>query len=143
MGKMPLIAQFRAGVTAARNYAASLFGPMALAMQEMEDTKADRGVGVRVTIQASAWTLQEDQAISEAYPYFYDLKADGVTAADRAEVTISVGSLSEAALRGLCPTCETGSGKIRLWSAEKPEKNIEAEYWIEQGMSRSTKEGKV
>lgn len=138
MSKMSLIAQFRAGAAAARSYAASLFSPMALAMKELEDTKADRGTGVPVTIPASAWTMQEDQTGPETYPYFCDLTANGVTAADRAEVAIAMESLSEAAACGLCPTCETGSGKIRLWAAGTPEKSIKAEYWIEQGAALST-----
>lgn len=147
MGKSPFIAQLRASMTAAKSFAAGLFGAAFSAITEMEGTKADRGAGIRITIPTSGWKLPEGQtspAEAEAYPYFYDLEADGVTVLDRASVYISKGSLKDAALCGLCPTCETSSGKIRLWSAGVPEKDITAEYWIDQGAeiaSPSSEEG--
>ncbi len=136
MGKTPFIAQLRASATAAKNFTVGLFGAAFSAITEMEGTKADRGAGVRITIQASGWKLPEGQtepAATEAYPYFYDLKVDGVTALDRASVAIAKGSLEDATLCGICPTCETSTGNIRLWSAGVPGKDIIAEYWIEQG----------
>lgn len=136
MGKMPFIVQLRACMTAAKNYTAGLFGASLSAIQEMEETKADKAVCLPVTIQASGWKLpegQEQPADTETYPYFYDLEVTGLTALHRASVTITKGSLAEATACGLCPACETSDGNIRLWSAGKPEKDIEAEYWVEQG----------
>lgn len=144
MGKLPFIVQLRDCVTAAKNYTVGLFGAAFSAITEMEDTKADKGTCVPVTVKTSGWKLLESQEEPGAYPYFYDLKVDGVTALDRASISIAVGSLAEAALCGLCPTCETGNGTIRLWSAETPGKDIKAEYWIEQGTELpplSSKEG--
>lgn len=136
MGKSPFIAQLRASMTAAKNYTIGLFGAAFSAITEMEGTKADRGMSVPVTIMASGWKLPDGQttpAATDVYPYFYDLKVDGVTALDRASISVAVGSLEDAALCGLCPTCETGNGVIRLWSAGVPGKDITAQYWIEQG----------
>lgn len=147
MGKTPVIVLLRACMTTAQKYTVGLFGASFSAIREMEDTKSDKGTGVPVTIQASGWKLPEGQdapADTEMYPYFYDLKADGVTVLDRASITIAKGSLEDAALCGFCPTCETSNGNIRLWSAGVPEKDITAEYWIEQGAeiaAQSSEEG--
>ena len=140
MGKMPLIEQLRASAEAAKNFAASLFGSTTGALFEMEETKADKCTASSVAIPASGWKLadgQEGEAPSEAYPYYLDLSAENVTALDRATVTFSIVSLSEAARCGICQTCETANGRIRLWSAARPETDITAEYWIEQGASPS------
>lgn len=145
MGKMPFIAQLRASAEAAKNFAAGLFVLASGAVLELEETKADKGEATPITIKASDWKLPEGQetpATSEEYPYYLDIKVEGVTALDRATVTVAVEALSEAVKCGLCPTCETSDGKIRLWSASKPTADMAAEYWIEQGANPSQEEGK-
>lgn len=138
MGKMSLIEQLRASAEAAKTFAVGLFGSTTGAILEMEETKADKWTATPVTIPASGWNLAEGQnavAPSEAYPYYFDLSAEGVTAIDRATVTFAYASLVEVTRCGICQTCETANGRIRLWSATCPETNITAEYWIEQGSS--------
>jgi len=58
---------------------------------------------------------------------------NGVTAHDRATITIAPASIGTAASCKLCPTNETLAGKIRVRSVSVPAKSIAAEYWIEQG----------
>lgn len=138
MGKMPFIAQLQAGMEAAKAFTTSLFSFTSGAILELEETKTDKWAATPITIPASGWKLSEGQGAepsSETYPYYFDIEDENVTTLDRAEVTFSVGSLPEATSCGLCPTCETVNGRIRLWSSSKPEANITAEYWIEQGTS--------
>lgn len=132
MGKMPFIAQLRASMEAAKCFAAGLFSSTSGAILELEETKTDKWAATPITIPVSGW---KSGSSSEAYPYYFDIEDENVTALDRAVVTLSVGSLSEAASCGLCQTCETADGRIRLLSSSEPEADIVAEYWIEQGAS--------
>ena len=63
----------------------------------------------------------------------YDIAAEGVTASDRAEITIAPGSLGTAKACGLCATNETMAGKIRVRAINIPAEAISAEFWIEDG----------
>lgn len=99
------------------------------AIKDMDALKQDKPRPVSVVIPANGWERDD----TEEYPYYCDLLADGVTAADRAEVTFSPAGLRTAYLCGMCQTNETLEGKIRLRAAGEPEKDIPAEYWIEKG----------
>ena len=132
MGKMPFIAQLRAGTEAARSFAAGLFSSASGAIMELDETNTDKWAATPITIPASGW---KSGSSSEAYPYYFDIEDENVTVLDRAVVTFSAGSLSEAASCGLCQTCETADGRISLLASSKPEADIVAEYWIEQGAS--------
>lgn len=132
MGKMPFIAQLRTSVEAAKSFTAGLFSSASGAILELEKTKADKWAATPITIPASGWKAGSS---SETYPYYFDIEDENVTSLDRAVVTLSVGSLSEAASCGLCQTCETADGRIRLLSSSMPEADIVAEYWIAQGSS--------
>lgn len=68
-----------------------------------------------------------------AYPYYYDLAAEGVTVRDRAEIRLSLASMGTAKDCGLCPASETMAGKIRLRAASAPTGEITGECWIEYG----------
>lgn len=91
--------------------------------------KQDKQSAVSCTIPAAGWA--EDT--TSGYPYYCDLPVPGVTARDRAELTLAASSLSAAVECGLCQTCETLEGKIRLRAAAAPAADLAAEYWIEQG----------
>lgn len=69
----------------------------------------------------------------EEYPLRHDITAAGVTAADRADVILSPGSLTAAAECGICQTCETQNGKICIWAKKAPGESLTAEYQIIQG----------
>lgn len=82
-----------------------------------------------ITIPTSGW--QSDS--TAGYPKYYDISVTGITAKDRAEITISHSSLDTAKTCGLCPTNETLAGKIRVRAASIPTAAISAEYWIMDG----------
>ena len=133
MGKSPIIEQLRASAIAAKNYAIGLVLQFAentgKDLEAMEVRKADKPTAVSCTIPATGW--KEDG--TAGYPQYYDLPISGVTASDRAEVTLAPSGLETAAKCGMCQTCETMNGKIRLRAARVPEAAIAAEYWIEKG----------
>jgi len=56
-----------------------------------------------------------------------------LTADDRASINLAPTSIQTAISCGICPTCETLAGKIRIRSAQVPSAVISAQYWIEKG----------
>jgi len=105
-------------------------GTVADALEELATGKMDKTNAVAVTIPASGWS---EDASSASYPKYYDIAVAGVTANDRAEITIAPGSLDTAKACGLCPTNETLAGKIRVRATSVPAAAIAAEYWISDG----------
>lgn len=82
-----------------------------------------------VTIPKTGWGSDS----TATYPKYYDIAVSGVAASDRANVDIAPTALSTAAACGLCPTCETLAGKIRLRAVRVPAASMAATYWIEKG----------
>lgn len=107
-------------------------------LQEIEDALNDYPKSTPVTLPVTGWT--KDEAGSAKYPYCYDIPVENVTAADRASVTVLPGSYDAAVACGLCPANETLNppaeskvGKIRIRAVSIPEKEIAAEYWVQDG----------
>lgn len=119
---------------AAKTYTDSLISETAKetikAIKEMDRAKVDKISAVAVTISTDGWV--EDETWKD-YPLRYDITATGVTAADRVDVILSPGSLSAATECGVCQTCETQDGKIRIWARTAPAEALTAEYRIIQG----------
>lgn len=134
MSKLTLLNHLKSCAELAKNFAGGLVAELAQtvteAIEEMNETKADKGSTVSVSIPTAGWTSDTSVA---AYPYRYDIRVSGVTAADRAEVTISPSGLVAASACGLCPTCETISGAIRLRAESVPAEAIAVQYWVEKG----------
>lgn len=134
MAKLTAIQHLQACAEAARNFINGLVSQLATttaeAIEEIETIKADKTASASMSIPADGWTT--DDTVS-AYPYYYDFAVDGVTALDRAIITISPNSQETAISCGICPTNETLAGTIRIRSKQSPAESISAEYWIEQG----------
>ena len=87
---------------------------------------ADAGArAVSVTIPTAGWVNG-----SGMYPKYYDIAVTGVTANDRADITISAASLGTAKACGMCPTSETLAGKVRVRAATVPSAAMTAECLI-------------
>ena len=106
-----------------------LAGAVTEALEEMDAAKADKPSVVSATLPATGWNRDG----SSAYPYYYDLAAAGVTAADIASVTVSPSGIGAAVACGLCPTNETIADAIRFRSYEAPTAAIAVEYEIAKG----------
>lgn len=100
------------------------------ALATMDSEKQDKTSAVDVTIPVTGWGTD---ASVEEYTKYYDLAISDVTANDRASVHIAPASLQTAKSCGICPTCETLAGKIRIRAAQVPSVAIAAQYWIEKG----------
>ena len=128
MGKLTLTEHLKACAEAAKNFTSGLVGEEA--MNEMNEVKADKPDYAAVTIPTTGW--QEDESVA-AYPVYYDIVVEGVTANDRATVVIAPGSMAAAVACAMCPSCETVTGAIRIRAGSAPSTAISAEYWLDQG----------
>ncbi len=133
MSKITVFEHLRACAEEARDYAGGLVAKLAKtateAIEELERAKADKAQSVAITIPATGWASDS----GGDYPHYYDIAAEGVTANDRAAITIAPGSLGTAKTCGLCATNETMAGKIRVRAIQVPAEAISAEFWIEDG----------
>lgn len=133
MSKITVFEHLRACAEEARDYAGGLVARLAKtateAIEELEQAKADKAQSVAITIPATGWASDS----GGDYPHYYDIAAEGVTANDRAAITIAPGSLGTAKTCGLCATNETMAGKIRVRAIQVPAEAISAEFWIEDG----------
>lgn len=133
MSKITVIDHLRSLAQEAKNFANGLVSSLATAtteaIEELADVKADKPGATALTIPVSGWSSDSDTN----WPKYYDIAVEGVTAADRAEITLAPGGMSTAKACGLCPTCETLTGKIRVRATSVPAAAIAAEYWIENG----------
>lgn len=133
MSKITVFEHLKACAEEARDYAGGLVAKLAKtateAIEELEQAKADKAQSVAITIPATGWASDS----GGDYPHYYDIAAEGVTANDRAAITIAPGSLDTAKTCGLCATNETMAGKIRVRAIQVPAEAISAEFWIEDG----------
>ncbi len=133
MGKSSLIKQLRACAAAAKTFVTSrvleAVESMSKDLDEMDSRKADKPAAVSCVIPVSGWGSDS----TAGYPKYYDIAVNGVTAKDRADVTLAISGLETAIKCGMCKTCETMTGKIRIRAVSVPTAAIAAEYWIEQG----------
>lgn len=133
MSKITVFEHLKACAEEARDYAGGLVAKLAKtateAIEDLEQAKADKAQSVAITIPATGWASDS----GGDYPHYYDIAAEGVTANDRAAITIAPGSLGTAKTCGLCATNETMAGKIRVRAIQVPAEAISAEFWIEDG----------
>ena len=133
MSKITVFEHLKACAEEARDYAGGLVAKLAKtateAIEELEQAKADKAQSVAITIPATGWASDS----GGDYPHYYDIAAAGVTANDRAAITIAPGSLGTAKTCELCATNETMAGKIRVRAIQVPAEAISAEFWIEDG----------
>lgn len=130
MSKATTLEQMRALAQRASGAAAKVAQAAVEAIEELAWAKADRPAAADVTIPAEGW---KQDGSGSAYPVYYDVPAGTVTGKDRAAVVIAPENMAAAAGCGLCPTCESMEGAIRLRAMQAPETAITAQYWIDEG----------
>lgn len=99
-------------------------------LQTLDADKLDKPRAISFSIPVASW--QNDSAAAE-YPQFYELAVTGVTAKDRASIVLAPSSVAVAVACGLCPTCETLAGKIKIRATAAPSGVITGTYWIDTG----------
>lgn len=130
--KLTVFDQLRTSMARAKGWAndqaAQVAHAAAEAMEELDGVKADKSEGVAVTIPTIGWAQD-----SGAYPWYYDIAADGVTAKDRADLALAPASIAAAVACGMCPATETLAGKIRVRAVKTPEAEMRGEYRVMKG----------
>ena len=127
--KMTTIGQMKTALGQLKNLMAQVTRAAVQDIAALDGRKQDKATAGSVTIPATGWGSDS----TAGYPKYYDLAVSGVTASDRAELTLAPAALSTATACGLCPTCETLAGKVRLRAASVPAVAMAANYWIEKG----------
>lgn len=107
-------------------------------LDALEVGKENKVSPVSITIPTEGWASEEiddtgEEETGASYPFYCDIAAAGATALHWADVTIIRSSLDAATNCGLCPTCETLQGKIRLWAMKAPTEAIQAVYRLHSG----------
>lgn len=130
--KLTVLDQLKTSMARAKGWTSNQMAQVAQAaaeaMEELDGVKADKSEGVAVVIPTTGWAKD-----SGAYPYYYDIPAEGVTAKDRADLALAPASIAAAAACGVCPATETLAGVIRVRAAKTPEAEMSGEYWICKG----------
>lgn len=104
------------------------------ALDTMDSKKQDKGGSVPFTIPTTGWHTANDELEEfSGFPVYYDLPVEGVTAKDRATISLAPSAGEAARACGICTTSETLTGKIRIRAATLPTESIAAEYWIHTG----------
>lgn len=98
------------------------------AITELDEKKADKPSFISFTLQPSAWV----SGTNGDFKYYANISVVGITASDGANVVLDVPSQALAGISGLCPSGETLSGAIKLWSKQAPAGNISGNYEIKK-----------
>lgn len=106
---------------------------------EIEAALNDLPSAASITILPTDWNL--DSTINSPYQYYYDIVDSTVKSTDLPIVSVAPSSLDTAADCELCPTCESLTGRIRLYSKSIPSTSIVVECWIVKGMDETNEEG--
>ncbi len=90
-------------------------------LDNLETGKADKPEMLNITIPASNWTENQDEATSAAgYAFSCDVAVEGATSADSADTIIAPGSMQAAVACGLCPTSTVVDGAVRYYAVSAP-----------------------
>lgn len=144
MSKASTTQQLRLSASRAQGYAAAVAAAAAEAIEELDNTKAERPQSVTATLAAAGWSREEaapnpDDADVEQtdspFPFFYDITAQ-TTAADQADVYVIPDSMAAARACGFCTITETLEGKIRVRAQLQPDTDIRVECSITKGVTQ-------
>lgn len=135
----------RVGLPALCNHIKSLKGVVSImaeafqeTMVEIEEAINDFPVASSFSISADGWQSVSSDDLGD-YKYYYDITNKSIDNNDLPIVSVAPGSMDTAGTCGLCPTCESLSGKIRLYAKSQPEKNMTISCWVIKGQSAEEK----
>ena len=102
------------------------------AVAEIEVALNDFPVSTSISILSENWQENTDTEVTST-AYMYDITNVDIDQYDLPVVTISPNSLEIAASCGLCSTCESLNGVIRLYAKNAPDQNITLSYFVVKG----------
>lgn len=131
--KINTLDQLRSCAEKIKGYIGGLISKLAsttaAALEEMDAAKLDKRNYLAITLPTTGWVSSSGE-----YPYYYDVAIDGLTAEDLASVNLSHANMNKAKRCGLCPSCQTLTGKVRMRAKRIPSASITAQCWIEKGL---------
>ena len=108
-------------------------------MSEIEEAINDFPVASSISISTSGWESVTPANSMGDYEYYYDINNVSIDSSDLPIVSVSPASLEVTAACGLCATCESLNGKIRLYSKDIPEEAITVSCWVIKGQTAAEK----
>lgn len=104
------------------------------AVQEIEVALNDFPVSTSISISTSDWHENLDTSTSVIHTTYYaDVSNLEIDQYDVPIITIAPVSLDTAMRAGLCPTCESFNGYIRLYAKQVPDSPITLSYFVIKG----------
>ena len=107
-------------------------------MSEIEEAINDYPVASSISISTSGW--QELETTMGDYAYYYDITVNTIDSSDLPIVVVSPSSMSVSAECGLCQTCESLNGTIRLFAKTVPSENMTISCWVIKGQTSAEKD---
>ena len=108
-------------------------------MVEIEEAINDFPIASSISISTQGWQSVTPANSMGDYEYYYDINHDTIDSSDLPVVTVAPTSLEVAADCGLCPTCESLNGKIRLYAKSIPDNTISVSCWVIKGQTSAEK----
>ena len=108
-------------------------------MSEIEEAINDFPVASSITVSAEGWQEVTPTNSMGDYDYYYDISNSEIDNSDLPIVTVSPADIATTAECGLCPTCESLNGAIRLYAKTQPEDDIRVSCWVIKGQTASEK----
>ena len=102
-------------------------------LAEIEAALNDIPSAASITINTTGWV--KDNKATHNYKYYYDIASKGTTPDDVPVLGISPSSMSIAATCGLCSTCESINGAVRVYAVSIPLAPITASLMVLPGKS--------
>ena len=133
MGELTLTQHLKTCAELAKEFATTIVSQLAQstvdAIEEIDSIKADKAKATTITIASTSSAWKDDDTSS--YPIYYDISDDLVSESTRCMVLINPSDMDSAAKCGMCQTCETLDGIIRIRAMQIPSTEIEIEYWLD------------
>ena len=104
-------------------------------MSEIEEAINDYPVASSISLSTSGWQEVTPANSVGDYNYYYDITFASVDASDLPIVSVAPASLDVSANCGLCQTCESMSGKIRVYAKTVPSDTISVSCWVIKGQT--------
>ena len=102
-----------------------------LSLQEIEAALNDYPSAASVSIGTSGWV--KDNNATHSYKYYYDITEETSTVNDMPVLAIAPESLATAAVCGLCSSCQSMSGKVRIYAMSVPTSPMSGSLMIMPG----------
>lgn len=103
------------------------------AVTEIEAALNDFPVAALISISSAGWEENTSETAITQTAYFYDIEDLEIDQYDLPVITVSPASMEVAAANGLCSTCESFDGYVRLYAKNSPDVDITVSLFIIKG----------